>query len=109
LVVVSLVSMGHWLLGLLGLCLSSILGLFVSNAVTVLHAVGLGVWLSPHDYLEGRREVGIRADGRWSLGGALRTRDSSKKIETDGGIYWEMLLSLNGGNGASWNGEGDWL
>jgi hypothetical protein len=69
LVVVSLVSVGHWLLGLLGLCLRCILGLFVGNAVTVLHAVGLGVWLLLHDYLEGRREVGIRADGWWSLGG----------------------------------------
>jgi hypothetical protein len=88
LVVVSLVSVGHWLLGLLGLGLSSTLGLFVSNAVTLLHAVGLGVWLLLHDYLEGRREVGIRADGWWSLVGGLENEGFGQE---DGDGRWNLL------------------
>jgi hypothetical protein len=64
LVVVSFagVGVGGWLLGLLGLGFSGILGLVVGEAVAVLRAAGLGIWLLLHGCWEGR-EAGVREDG----------------------------------------------
>jgi len=64
LVVVSFagVGVGGWLFGLFGLGFSGVLGLVVGEAVAILRAVGLGIWLLLHGCWE-RREAGVQEGG----------------------------------------------